>query len=147
MTHSSVCQRGFTLVELMAGLAIAGILASVALPTFESQLQRSRRSDALNAAMAVQTAQERFRSNAPTYGNLLDIGVGADSTAKHYKLQMTANDADGFELVAVAVGVQHRDLHCRHMKLTAVKMTLVHTSGPDADFTNAPAANRKCWSL
>ena len=91
-------QRGFTLIELMIGVAVTGILSSVALPSFESQLQKSRRSDVLVATMTVQAAQERFRSNTAAYGNLAEIGVPALSVAKHYTLQITANDADGFEL-------------------------------------------------
>lgn len=147
MPVSFARHRGFTLVELMVAVVVAGILSSVALPTFESQLQQSRRTDVLIAAMAVQAAQERFRSNVTAYGGLAEIGVSAVSAAKHYSLEITASDADGFELVAVATGVQSRDLRCRHMKLTADKMNLTHASGPDATFANTAAANQKCWSL
>ncbi len=140
-------QRGFTLIELMIGVAVTGILSTVALPSFEGQLQRARRTDALVAAMAVQAAQERFRSITLAYGSLAEIGVPAISTAKHYTLQITASDATGFELLATATGLQARDLACRHMKLTSSGMNLVYASGADATVANPAAANRTCWAL
>lgn len=147
-THTpSRRQRGFTLVELMIGVAVTGILSSVALPSFEGQLQKSRRSDVLVSTMTVQAAQERFRSNSAGYGNLAEIGVPAMSSARHYTLQITANDADGFELLATAHGLQARDVACRHMKLTSTGMNLVYASGADATVVNTAAANQKCWAL
>lgn len=140
-------QRGFTLIELMIGVAVTGILSSVALPSFEGQLQRSRRSDVLVAAMTVQAAQERFRSNTSAYGNLAEIGVPAISSAKHYTLQITANDAEGFELLATATGLQARDVACRYMKLTSAGMNPVYASGADATVANSAAINQKCWAL
>ena len=101
-------QRGFTLIELMITVSIAGILSSVALPSFENQLQKARRSDVLLAAMQVQAAQERFRSNAASYGGLAEIGVPATTTARHYTLQIAAYSAEGYELLAAAAGAQAR---------------------------------------
>ncbi|MEP7101320.1 MAG: type IV pilin protein [Burkholderiales bacterium] len=146
-TSNANRQRGFTLIELMIGVSVAGILSSIALPSFESQLQKSRRSDVLVATMAVQSAQERFRSNSMAYGSLAEIGVPSASPAKHYTLQITANDAEGFELLATATGTQSRDVGCRYMKLTSTGMNLVYRSGPDASVTNDAAASQKCWSL
>ncbi len=143
----SACNHGFTLIELMIGVAVTGILSSVALPSFEGQLQKARRVDALVATMTVQAAQERFRSNTAAYGNLAEIGVAGTSSAKHYALRITANDADGFELLATASGLQARDVVCRHMKLTSTGMNLAYASGRDATVANPAAANRKCWAL
>ena len=148
--HTSIrtqAQRGFTLIELMITVSIAGILSSVALPSFESQLQKARRSDVLLAAMQVQAAQERFRSNAASYGSLVEIGVPATTTAHHYTLQITAYTADGYELLAAATGAQARDANCRHMRLTATGMNLSYGSGPDTALANPADANRKCWNL
>jgi type IV pilus assembly protein PilE len=143
-THA---QRGFTLIELMVTVSVAGILSSVALPSFEGQLQKARRSDALIAAIQVQAAQERFRSNSASYGSLAELGLPAVSTSKHYALQITASDATGFELLATATGVQARDTACRYMQLRSVGMNLVHASGPDASLANPVATNRRCWSV
>jgi type IV pilus assembly protein PilE len=140
-------QRGFTLIELMIGISVVGIVSSVAMPSFESQLHKSRRADALVATMTVQAAQERFRSNASSYGSLAEIGVPSTSPAKHYSLQVSASDAEGFELLATATGSQWRDAGCRYLKLSSTGMNLVYRSGPDANVANDPGANQKCWSL
>jgi type IV pilus assembly protein PilE len=139
--------RGFTLIELMIGISVVGIVSSIAVPSFESQLHKSRRSDVLVATMTVQAAQERFRSNGTGYGSLAEIGVPSASPAKHYTLQVSANDAEGFELLATANGAQWRDAGCRYMKLASSGMNLVHRSGPDASVANDASANQKCWSL
>ena len=140
-------QSGFTLIELMIGVAVAGIVSGIALPSFEGQLHKSRRSDVLVATMTVQAAQERFRSNGAVYGSLADIGVPSASPAKHYTLAITASDADGFELLAVAAGSQSRDVACRYMKLGSIGLNLVYSSGSDGSVANDAAANQKCWSL
>lgn len=139
--------RGFTLIELMICVAIVGILTSVAMPSFESQLQRARRTDALVAAMQVQSAQERFRSNTRAYGSLAEIGVPARSSAGHYALQIEAISAEGYALRATAGGLQARDKTCRHLRLTSNGMNPVYASGPDASVANPAAANRSCWNL
>ena len=43
---------GFTLIELMTALALAGILAGIAVPSFNELLERQRASSAINALMA-----------------------------------------------------------------------------------------------
>lgn len=140
-------RRGFTLIEMMISVAIVGILTSVALPTFESQLQRARRTDVLVATMQVQSAQERFRSNTAAYGSLAEIGVPARSSAGYYTLQIEALSADGYALRATAGGLQARDKVCRHLRLTSNGMNPVYASGPDANVANPADANRSCWNL
>ncbi len=139
--------RGFTLIELMATISIAGVLSSVALPSFERALQKARRSDVLIAAVQVQAAQERYRSNAASYGSLAAIGMAAKSAAGHYALQLGAVGVDGYELLAVATGAQARDAACRYMKLSASGLNATYASGADATLANAADANRRCWGL
>lgn len=140
-------QAGFTLIEMLIGVAVAGALSSVALPSFEGQLQKARRADALVSMMQIQAAQERFRSNSTSYGTLAQIGVPGTSAARHYTLQTSGASADGYEAVATATGTQARDSACLHMKLSLTGMNPVYASGPDPSVSNSAAANRKCWSL
>ena len=72
---------GFTLIETMVTIGIAGVLSSVAYPSLEGQVMRARRSDALVALMQAQFAQERFRANNASYGSLADAGVRPTSPA------------------------------------------------------------------
>ena len=140
-------QRGFTLIELMIGVSVAGILSSIALPSFEGQLQRARRADVLVSMMSIQMAQERFRSNSTRYGTLVDIGVPNLSPSKHYTLQANAVGTDGYDALATASGLQARDATCRYMKLSAAGGYLSYASGPDDTVTNPADVTRKCWNL
>ena len=139
--------RGFTLIELLVTVAVAAVLSSVALPSFEAQLQRARRADALVSMMQVQAAQERLRSNGASYGALASIGMAARSAAGHYTLQMASFDADGFVVSATANGVQARDTACAYMTLTSTGANVAYASGPTATQSNPTSANRTCWSL
>ena len=138
---------GFTLIEVLAVLSMTGVLTSVALPTFEGQLQRARRSDVLVTMMQVQAAQERWRSNGARYGSLADIGAPALSAAGHYRLQVRSADEDGYDVLAVATGTQARDANCRNMAVRVTGANLAYASGPDATLSNPAGLNGKCWNL
>ena len=138
---------GFTLIELMIAVAVAGVLSSVAYPSFMDQVQRVRRSDAVVTMMQVQWAQERWRANSTAYGTMAQIGMGTTSTAGHYTLQMSANTESGYEILAMATGPQARDTTCANLKLSMQGANPVFTSGPDASATNPVDTNRRCWSL
>jgi type IV pilus assembly protein PilE len=49
---------GFTLVELCVVLAVSSVLVTIAWPSFQSQLQRGRRADAVTALLRVHRAAE-----------------------------------------------------------------------------------------
>jgi len=137
---------GFTLIETLVTVAIAGVLSSVAYPSLEGQVMRARRTDALVALLQAQLAQERFRANNASYGSLAEAGVRPTSPAGHYRIAVVASDAAGFELLASAVAGQARDTSCRHLRLALADATLTYASGSDATTANGADANRACWS-
>ena len=66
-------ESGFTLIELLIAVVIVGVLTAVALPAYQDFVKSSRRADARNALLALQIAQERYRSNGTSYATLTQL--------------------------------------------------------------------------
>ena len=60
-------KSGFTLIELLIALAVVGILASVAYPSYTDHVRRTRRADAQGTLMGLSNAMERHFTQNSTY--------------------------------------------------------------------------------
>src|SRR5882757_5493987 len=70
---------GFTLIELMIAVAVVGILATIAATSYQSQIQRSRRTDARSDLLDLAGREEKLYSTTNAYGGtpaLLGYGTG-----------------------------------------------------------------------
>jgi type IV pilus assembly protein PilE len=60
MKRHSYRERGFTLVELMITVVIIGILASIAYPSYTSQILKTHRSSAQAEMLDIASRQQQF---------------------------------------------------------------------------------------
>jgi len=64
---SKHASSGFTLIELMVTVAIVTILATIAVTSYTSQVQKSRRTEAKSALLDLAGREERLFSTTNTY--------------------------------------------------------------------------------
>jgi type IV pilus assembly protein PilE len=64
--------RGFTLIELLIVVAVIGILASIAWPSYNRYVTRARRSDAQQFMLDISSRQEQYLLDARSYTGALD---------------------------------------------------------------------------
>lgn len=80
--------EGFSLMELLVVIAIVGILASVALPSYNDSITKTRRSDASVALSKAAMEQERYYTlNNKFSASMADLG-GATSEDGLYTLSV-----------------------------------------------------------
>jgi prepilin-type N-terminal cleavage/methylation domain-containing protein len=73
---------GFTTIELMIGVAIVGILAALAIPSFKGYVYRGRVTEAVTILNEIKTRQEAYRGRFGNYAavNGDDWGTWTPST-------------------------------------------------------------------
>ncbi len=106
---------GFTLIELMIVVAIMGIIASIAYPSYNEYVLRAKRGDAKTALLSVQLAQEKWRANHVTYGSLANIGIASTSPDSHYAIaipEAAPPPDDTSYLVTATPAPPHSDSSC-----------------------------------
>jgi type IV pilus assembly protein PilE len=86
--------QGFTVVELVIAIAIIGILAAIAIPSYQEHLKKGRRADAQQFMSQVAQKQQQYLLDARTYaGTLAELSMDTaipSGVSKFYDLTMVA---------------------------------------------------------
>ena len=84
---------GFTLIEMLVTIVIAAILVVIALPTYQTQIRKSRRTEAKTAILDFAAREERYLATQNVYssdpGQLQYTATGGSwpvSTGSYYQI-------------------------------------------------------------
>lgn len=128
--------KGFTLIELLVVIAIIGILASIAYPSYQSQIIKTRRNDAQNELIKAQLKQSRLHILNPSYsGDKTELGL-VDN--EYYTFTVVSADNTTYSMKAVAkisTTQGNDDVACRTL---FINQNRFHSS-------DGNTSNHQCW--
>lgn len=142
-------QLGVNLVELMIVVAIVGLIAAFAYPSYLEQVRKTRRADCSGALASLGSAMERFFTVNNTYRGAGagggDTGAptifpatcpvdGGDAT---YNLTIQAATASTYNLRAAPIGAQAAD--------KCGTLTLTNTGLKGVTGAHAGVTWQQCW--
>lgn len=136
--YQHIAERGFTLIEMMIVVAIIGILAAIAYPSYDEYVKRGNRTEGQALLSDAAARQERYFSQNNTYitkdsdiGKLgLSLGSGNKSATGKYVFAISKVDKDGgYTLTATQ---QFGDSKCGNLTLSATGARGATASGANA---------------
>ena len=112
-------QLGFTLIELIIVIVIMSILTLIALPSYQTWVLKSHRSDAMSSLAQDQTSIERCYAQTFSYSaSCTAFPVFPHSSPQgYYTISLTNQTATSYTLTATSKGTQTRDTTCTTMSL------------------------------
>ncbi|MEW6445753.1 MAG: type IV pilin protein [Pseudomonadota bacterium] len=108
--------KGFTLIELMIAVAIVGILAAIAYPSYQDSVRKSRRATAEGCLLELAQWMERYYTTNLRYDqSAAGVAVALPATAcrndlaEYYAFSLNAVTATTYSLQAAPQGPQSAD--------------------------------------
>lgn len=134
---------GFTLIEVMIVVVVAGIFAAIAYPSYMDYVRDGRRADGQAALLSAAERQAQYYLDHKIFtANMTDLGYAADpmsSPKKFYQIDAVVNaSGQSFTLTALRREAQVTDTDCGDLTINnlSVKSAVNNTN-------SNPAKN--CW--
>ena len=127
-TNKKVSEKGFSLIELMIVVAIIGILAAIAVPTFNNFQKKARNTEAKNGLGALYTTLTAYNAEYGNYGTGTDLAGFSHDTGGNYGIGFAGGTSGGTPGTAP-------NATCR--KASAAAGTALSGSGTASFFTAA----------
>jgi len=128
-------KKGFTLIELLISVAIVGILAAVAYPSYTDFVLRSNRTEAQSELLRIANLQEQyFIDNRAYTADMTELGLSADpfiTENGYYSIDTSAFSAvaSTYTLTATAKGSQlSGDTDCTTINVNEVGRKTAETA-------------------
>lgn len=130
--------KGFTLMELLIAVVILVILATIAMPGYQAQIQKARRSEATGSLLGLAVQMERYYADRSTYTGATINGLvdSADTENGHYTLSISSLAAESYTLQATPASSSQSGDECGSFTLT---------SANDKGVTGDGATVAECW--
>jgi len=131
-------QTGFTLIEVMIAVVVVAILASIALPAYRDQTQKTRRADGKALLTNMSQQLERCYTKFGSYNNAqctVTNGSAQTSDDGFYTVTPAGIAATTYNLTAVPQGIQADDTTCANLSLDQAGQQTYSGSG----------AVSECW--
>jgi type IV pilus assembly protein PilE len=141
-------EQGFTLIELVIAMVIAAILAAIAIPSYSSYIQKSRRTEAKSTLLNLASLEERFFSTNNTYSATpTDLGYPAGTAVSfpvgggYYNItnitvvpavaptSSTSGTPASYTITAKPNGTQQNDLACTSFTISSTGQQTATGSG------------------
>ena len=141
--------KGFSLIELVIVLAIAGILSAIAIPGYHDYITRAHRNDAKTALLDLAIRMENYYAKNNTYqtatigvNNATDVLADPASSEGFYRLAISQATATTYSLEATPINTQATaDTHCQ--SLTFNHLGQKGVSAAPSGMSTAPTV--ACW--